>query len=198
MNAGAIAKTLNGRRCGKGWIAKCVAHNDRSPSLSLRDAEDGRILVHCFGGCEQARVVQALRERGLWPQPERRPERVTTAAERKALARARRDAPALARRAAWWRSARLSELEDLKREAFHPGGVNVDALAAAARAHHILKTASAAGVIALYHYHAATEPDECARLVAAGRAWDLACRRAVDAVVRKIQREQEEAQRVAA
>lgn len=89
MTAEAIAKALGGRRCGAGWIAKCVAHNDRSPSLSLRDG-DGRVLVHCFSGCEQARVVQALRERGLWPQPERRPQRVMTAAERRALARAKR------------------------------------------------------------------------------------------------------------
>lgn len=31
------------------WIARCPAHADKSPSLSIRYADD-RILLHCFGG----------------------------------------------------------------------------------------------------------------------------------------------------
>lgn len=31
------------------WIARCPAHDDRGPSLSIRELEDGRVLLHDFG-----------------------------------------------------------------------------------------------------------------------------------------------------
>jgi hypothetical protein len=42
------------------WTARCPAHNDDAPSLAIREADDGRILLHCFAGCETLNVVQAL------------------------------------------------------------------------------------------------------------------------------------------
>lgn len=42
------------------WIACCPAHNDRSPSLSIRELDDGRVLVHCFSGCEVEAVLGAV------------------------------------------------------------------------------------------------------------------------------------------
>jgi hypothetical protein len=42
------------------WIARCPAHADRSPSLTIRDLGDGRILLHCFAGCEVLHVLQAI------------------------------------------------------------------------------------------------------------------------------------------
>jgi hypothetical protein len=42
------------------WTACCPAHNDKGPSLAIRENEDGRILIHCFAGCETLSVVQAL------------------------------------------------------------------------------------------------------------------------------------------
>lgn len=33
------------------WLACCPAHNDNSPSLSIKLLPDGRILLHCFSGC---------------------------------------------------------------------------------------------------------------------------------------------------
>jgi hypothetical protein len=42
------------------YTAKCPAHADRSPSLTIRAAEDGRILIHCFAGCETLSVLQAV------------------------------------------------------------------------------------------------------------------------------------------
>lgn len=43
------------------WMACCPAHDDRSPSLSVRLVEDGRLLVHCFGGgCGAADVISAV------------------------------------------------------------------------------------------------------------------------------------------
>jgi DNA primase len=48
-------------------MARCPAHADHNPSLSIKEGESGKILVHCFGGCEQEAIVDALRELGLWP-----------------------------------------------------------------------------------------------------------------------------------
>jgi len=42
------------------WIAKCPAHDDRRPSLSIREAEDHKVLLHCWSGCSAAEVVTAL------------------------------------------------------------------------------------------------------------------------------------------
>jgi len=66
MIAEAIAKALGGRKAGAGWTARCPAHDDRTPSLSLTDTKDGKVLVRCHAGCEQERVIAALRGRGLW------------------------------------------------------------------------------------------------------------------------------------
>jgi hypothetical protein len=41
-------------------MARCPAHEDRSPSLSIRGTPDGRLLIHCFGGCPTQLVLQAL------------------------------------------------------------------------------------------------------------------------------------------
>jgi putative DNA primase/helicase len=71
MNAAEIARHLNGRKSGGSWLACCPAHDDRNPSLSLRDA-DGKVLVHCHAGCEQHAVIVALKARGLWPEQEPR------------------------------------------------------------------------------------------------------------------------------
>ena len=57
MNAAEIARNLHGRKMPSGWMARCPAHDDHDPSLSLKDADNGRILVKCHAGCPQAAVV---------------------------------------------------------------------------------------------------------------------------------------------
>ena len=47
------------RRSGSGWIARCPAHDDRSPSLSVREGNRG-LLVKCWSGCAVAEIVDAL------------------------------------------------------------------------------------------------------------------------------------------
>jgi hypothetical protein len=42
------------------WIAKCPAHHDRTPSLSIREGQAGRILLHCFSGFRTIAVLEAL------------------------------------------------------------------------------------------------------------------------------------------
>jgi putative DNA primase/helicase len=78
VTAEAIAKALHGRRVGDGWMARCPGHNDRDPSLSIRDADDGKVLLRCHAGCDQAQVIAELRRRGLWAEhgpPRSRPVR---------------------------------------------------------------------------------------------------------------------------
>lgn len=42
------------------WSACCPSHTDKTPSLAVREMADGRILVHCFGGCSAIEIVGAL------------------------------------------------------------------------------------------------------------------------------------------
>jgi hypothetical protein len=42
------------------WIARCPAHEDGTPSLTVMAVSDGRILAHCFGGCSIEAVVSAV------------------------------------------------------------------------------------------------------------------------------------------
>lgn len=48
------------KKAGKGYQARCPAHDDSGPSLSLREADDGRVLLHCFAGCSTPAVVAAI------------------------------------------------------------------------------------------------------------------------------------------
>ena len=48
------------KRTGTGrWMACCPAHEDRTPSLSIKQVDD-RILLHCFGGCAANDVLAAV------------------------------------------------------------------------------------------------------------------------------------------
>src|SRR5712672_946998 len=68
MTARTIAEALAGRRVkqlrGGNYLVPCPAHDDSSPSLSLRDGDRG-LMVHCWGGCSALDVYQALRRKGL-------------------------------------------------------------------------------------------------------------------------------------
>lgn len=56
-----ILQRLQGvRKSGTGWLARCPAHDDQNPSLSIGTGDDGRILLHCFAGCPTENVVRAL------------------------------------------------------------------------------------------------------------------------------------------
>lgn len=49
------------RRVSEGrWVARCPAHEDRSPSLSVRQLDDGRTLIHCHAGCAPGDVLAAV------------------------------------------------------------------------------------------------------------------------------------------
>jgi hypothetical protein len=55
-----LARLEGVKRSGKGWLAKCPAHQDRSASLTVAEGRDGRALLRCFAGCETASVLRAI------------------------------------------------------------------------------------------------------------------------------------------
>ncbi len=67
-----VLTKLDGARQGsRGWLGVCPAHDDRHASLSIAEGRDGRVLIHCFSGCETAQVLKALdlEWRDLFPPP---------------------------------------------------------------------------------------------------------------------------------
>lgn len=49
------------RQRGAGqWSARCPAHDDKGPSLSIKQRDDGALLLHCFGGCAVEQIVGAV------------------------------------------------------------------------------------------------------------------------------------------
>ena len=78
LTASEIARQLEGRRSGAGYKARCPAHEDKNPSLSIRDSDD-KVLLHCHAGCSQRVVIEKLRRMGLWPEKVRIQRRRTVA-----------------------------------------------------------------------------------------------------------------------
>jgi hypothetical protein len=55
-----LSRLRGKRRSGGGWIACCPAHEDRSPSLSICEGRDGRVLIYCHAGYPTTAVLAAL------------------------------------------------------------------------------------------------------------------------------------------
>jgi hypothetical protein len=53
---------LSGVKASDGrWMARCPAHDDHTPSLSIAEGEDQRVLLHCFGpGCKWDAIARAV------------------------------------------------------------------------------------------------------------------------------------------
>ena len=60
MNVTEFVQRLNAKRSGKGWKAKCPGHDDHTPSLSISEGSDGRVLVKCFAGCDVNSICTGL------------------------------------------------------------------------------------------------------------------------------------------
>lgn len=60
-----LLQRLDGvQKSGNGWRAKCPACGGSSRKVAIAE-RDGRVLVHCFGGCKAIEVLEAV---GLsWP-----------------------------------------------------------------------------------------------------------------------------------
>ncbi len=71
------------RQAGQ-WSARCPAHADKGPSLSVRETPEGSVLLHCFAGCtvHEISAAMGLDMTALFPPKQR------TGREPKRLARA--------------------------------------------------------------------------------------------------------------
>ncbi len=55
-----LAKLPDAKKSGSGWSACCPAHDDRQPSLSIAEGEDGRVLLKCHAGCSTEAICAAI------------------------------------------------------------------------------------------------------------------------------------------
>ena len=62
MSIETLISRLDGvKETGHGkYVARCPAHDDKSPSLAIKECGDGRILIHDFAGCETEDVLAAV------------------------------------------------------------------------------------------------------------------------------------------
>ena len=49
-----------GRKVGGQYLVRCPAHDDRRPSLAIRERDDGSLLVRCHAGCATEDILDAL------------------------------------------------------------------------------------------------------------------------------------------
>lgn len=62
-----IAHALEAKSSGRDkYMARCPAHDDKSPSFSLNIGRNGQPVFYCHAGCTQHEVLSALEDRGLW------------------------------------------------------------------------------------------------------------------------------------
>lgn len=64
IDAKSLTIALAGIWSGHRGSACCPAHDDHSPSLSISTGDDGRLLLHCFAGCDFRDIRAALNRRG--------------------------------------------------------------------------------------------------------------------------------------
>jgi len=72
-----LSRLPDHRATADGFKARCPSHKDLNPSLSIREAESGAVLVKCFAGCSPEKVVSGLglhmadlfpaRDESAWP-----------------------------------------------------------------------------------------------------------------------------------
>lgn len=60
-----VTTALSGKWYGRYGVARCPAHADTHPSLTIADGPTGLLLLHCKAGCNFADVLAALRWKGI-------------------------------------------------------------------------------------------------------------------------------------
>ncbi|WP_210526611.1 DUF7146 domain-containing protein [Rubellimicrobium arenae] len=81
-DARTLTRAMGGRWHGRYGLARCPAHDDRSPSLSLSTGADARLLLRCHAGCEFSDILGALRGLGLLGTGDVQPQSDLTASAR--------------------------------------------------------------------------------------------------------------------
>jgi Toprim-like len=60
MTTAAVAERFGAKRNGKGWVARCPAHDDSTPSLTISEGRKGGTVVHCHAGCSADAICAAV------------------------------------------------------------------------------------------------------------------------------------------
>jgi hypothetical protein len=60
VTADDVIQRFHARPTRRGFSARCPSHDDHHHSLSLAIGRDGRVLVHCFVGCQPEAIVRAV------------------------------------------------------------------------------------------------------------------------------------------
>jgi hypothetical protein len=56
-----LSRLSGTKQTGRGkWLACCPAHDDKHASLSVKECEDGRVLLHCWAGCSTGEILDAM------------------------------------------------------------------------------------------------------------------------------------------
>ena len=55
-----LCRLPDARRAGGQYLVRCPVHEDRKPSLAIRELPDGKVLVRCHAGCDSRHVLDAL------------------------------------------------------------------------------------------------------------------------------------------
>lgn len=55
-----VSRLSKPKKNGNGYTALCPAHDDKSPSLSIAEGDDGKILLKCFVGCSTETIVRVI------------------------------------------------------------------------------------------------------------------------------------------
>lgn len=63
-----IVNQLRGHWFGSYGTVCCPSHEDKSPSLRIRDGENGAPLVSCYAGCDRLDIIRELKAQGAWPE----------------------------------------------------------------------------------------------------------------------------------
>lgn len=57
-----IAAKLNGKRTSNGFMCCCPVHKDKKQSLGIKLSDSGKLLLHCFAGCEFKDIIKAIEQ----------------------------------------------------------------------------------------------------------------------------------------
>ena len=56
-----VSRLFKAKKTGSdSWVACCPIHDDKNPSMTVREAENGKILIHCFAGCEINDILASI------------------------------------------------------------------------------------------------------------------------------------------
>lgn len=93
MTVDELLSRLDGvKQTARGWRARCPAHDDRTPSLTIREGNRG-LLIHCFAQCPKDVICNAigLKVRDLFYDQTQEPHEWREAQRKRQIERQRRE-----------------------------------------------------------------------------------------------------------